>query len=84
MTPSVSVIVLAHRGSSKLNAALASVVAQDHRPLEIVVFENGTPVGPLDLPADLDLRLVRGGSPRNLGVAAGRKIGPACDILVTL
>ncbi len=67
----VSVVIITHRGSAALDAAVESVLAQNHRPLEIILFGNGNRVEPGAVSlAEVPLRL--GGSDRNLGVAGGR------------
>jgi GT2 family glycosyltransferase len=70
--PRVSVVVLAHRGSAALAKAVRSVVEQDHRPLELVIFENGSTTRVPEIPGDAGVELVRGESEVNLGVAGGR------------
>ena len=68
----VSVVVITNRGGSALEEALRSVVEQDYRPLELVLFANGASVDGPDVGDDGQLTLVTGGADRNLGVAGGR------------
>lgn len=73
----VSVIVISNRQDDAISRALASLAAQGHRPLELVLFGNG---GRLEPPpslveADIDIRM--GYSPDNLGVAGGRNAAVA-------
>lgn len=71
-TVPVSVVIITHRSSAALDAALESVLAQDHRPLEIILFGNGGQAEPNAASPPSDVPLRRGGSDRNLGVAGGR------------
>lgn len=69
--PLASAIIIGHRSDERLAAAVRSVVEQDHRPLELVLFGNGAEIAvPSGLPADV--RVSVGSAERNLGVAGGR------------
>jgi len=59
-------------GRPSLAAAISSVLAQDHRPLEMILFANGAAVDVDALPHDDGVPVRTGGSPHNLGVAGGR------------
>jgi GT2 family glycosyltransferase len=68
---SVTAIFIAGRPSSELEGAIASVIAQQPRPTELVLFGNGCEIVPPNgLPEDL--HVVSASSPVNLGVARGR------------
>jgi GT2 family glycosyltransferase len=81
----VSVVVIGTDGRRGLARAVASVLAQEHRPLELVLFGNG---GPLSPPVDRgDVAVRSGHSPENLGVAGGRNAAARLaggDVLVFL
>lgn len=72
----VTAVLMATRPSDALAAAIASVVAQDPAPDELVLFGNGA-----ELPAPEQelggVRLRLGRSDRNLGVAGGRNAAAA-------
>ena len=44
-THPISVVVTVHRGARYLAAALHSILAQPHRPLEVIVVDDGPPDG---------------------------------------
>ena len=69
MTPGlVSVLILNWNGAKFLPACVASVRAQDYRPLEMIVVDNASTDGSAD-GLDADIRVLR--HPTNLGFAAG-------------
>lgn len=70
--PKVSVVWITHRDDPALPASVASVVEQDHRPLELVVFGNGRAVQDLTVPDEPGLTLRLASADENLGVARGR------------
>ena len=70
--PAVSVVLISQHSSAALARAIESVVAQDYRPLEIVLLGNGGPLEEPELPADADVSLRLGTTADNLGVAGGR------------
>jgi len=69
--PLVSAICVT-MGRDSLPDAVRSVLDQDYRPIEIVVYANGGRLDVLELPTAHDVPMREGGSPRNLGVAGGR------------
>lgn len=74
----VSVIMISNRTDEVVRTALASVVAQTHRPIEIVFFGNGAQLELPTLPVGTsDVTVVSGHSPGNLGVAGGRNAAVA-------
>jgi len=73
----VSAVVVAMADSPALAAALASLVAQAHRPLELVLFGNGAPLPAPEWVREHGVTLVTGSSERNLGVAGGRNAASA-------
>ncbi len=74
-TPLVSVVVPVHRGEPFLAAALASVAAQTHPAVEVIVVDDGSPDGSAEIAAAWSgVRLLR---QANLGVAAARNAGLA-------
>lgn len=76
--PAVSVIMLFHRDQPYLRPAIASILGQTWRDLELVLVDNGTGLAPEALGAlgdDPRLRWVR--LPRNEGIAAGHNAGVA-------
>ncbi len=68
-----SAVVVHHRGAEDLRRCLASLRAQGHRDLEIVVVDNGGDGAALALPPADDLRRLR--MPRNVGFAEGANAG---------
>jgi GT2 family glycosyltransferase len=65
----VSAIVVNWNGIRFIEACLAALSAQDYRPIETIVVDNGSTDGSLDLlERRPDIRLIRNG--RNLGFAA--------------
>jgi GT2 family glycosyltransferase len=69
--PLVSALILSRRRVERLRACLRSVLAQDHRPLEVVVLANGCPETASVVRAEFpDVRLVE--LPDNVGCAPGR------------
>ena len=72
----VTVVVLSHNRPACLEKALASIVAQSHRPAEIVVVDNNSPASPAvaSVVAQVpDAVLIR--SATNLGFAGGMNLG---------
>ncbi len=73
-----SVIIPCYNGAAFLGAALTSVFAQDHRPLEVIVVDDGstddTPAVAARWPDAIYLRQENGGtsSARNTGIAHAR------------
>lgn len=77
--PLVSVIIPVHNGAAFIREALGSVFAQAHRPLEVVVADDGSTDATVDLVEGFEqeirvLKLARGGvsAARNAGVAASQ------------
>jgi glycosyltransferase involved in cell wall biosynthesis len=70
--PLVSVVVPVHEGERFLARALVSALAQDHRPLEVVVVDDGSSDGSAEIAASHPVRLLR---QPNRGVAAARNAG---------
>jgi hypothetical protein len=74
MRPEVTAVVTTHGGRASVHEAIASVCAETHDDLEIVVVDDGGQFTPT---ADVPVRVVRGtrlgvGRARNLGLAAAR------------
>lgn len=79
MTAAVAVVIPAYRAAATLDATLASVRAQTHRALDIVVVDDGSPD---DTAAVAERHAARDGRVRvvrqaNAGVAAARNRGIA-------
>ncbi|MGE0734640.1 MAG: glycosyltransferase family 2 protein [Alphaproteobacteria bacterium] len=73
--PTVSVIVPVFNGERFLAAALDSVAAQDYRPIEIIVVDDGsTDATPQILAARSDIRVIR---QDNQGPSVARNVGVA-------
>ncbi|MBK6561815.1 glycosyltransferase family A protein [Candidatus Amarobacter glycogenicus] len=76
MNPLVSVIIPVHNGAHFLPDSLASVFAQEYRPIEVIVADDGSTDGSAEVaesfPGVRCLRLEKGGvsRARNLAVAA--------------
>ena len=76
--PTVSVIMVFHRDTAHFRPAVASVLSQTFRDLELILVDNGTalPAAALgDLGRDSRIRWVR--LPRNEGIPAGHNAGVA-------
>lgn len=73
----VSAIVITNRADDVVAHALASLAAQAHRPLELVLFGNGAEVAPPPAVAEAGVEVVTGASPVDLGVAGGRNAAAA-------
>ncbi len=76
--PAVSVLMVCHRDTPFLRPAIASVLGQTLRDLELVLVDNGAGLTPEDLRElgrDPRLRWVR--FPQNLGIPAGHNAGVA-------
>jgi GT2 family glycosyltransferase len=80
--PLVSVVIPAYRAESFIETAMRSVAAQTHRPLELLVVEDGSPDATAEVAEslardlgtrDLHVRVLR--QPRNLGGAAALRRG---------
>jgi GT2 family glycosyltransferase len=70
----VSVLVVNWNGAGLLPSCLASVHAQDYRPVEIIVVDNGSIDESAEIAArDPAVRLIR--NPENLGFAVANNIG---------
>jgi GT2 family glycosyltransferase len=70
--PTVSVVLIAQRNSEALGRAIDSVVAQDYRPLEIVLLGNGAELRDLSTPEADGVSFRTGATDENRGVAGGR------------
>ncbi len=76
--PLVSVLIPSYERPHYLREALASVVAQTYRNLEIVVHDNASPTDPAAVVAVFgDPRIVLHRNARNLGVTANLAVGLA-------
>lgn len=76
----VSVIMPAYNAAATVRASVASVLAQTHRNLELVVVDDGSKdasVAIVSQMAAADSRIVLWRQPRNAGVAAARNAGIA-------
>lgn len=75
----VSYILLTHQRPDYLPDCLESICAQTHRPIEVILVDNGNDLPPSFLTNILgdrvESRLIQPG--QNLGVAAGRNLGMA-------
>jgi hypothetical protein len=74
--PLVSAIVLNHNGGAYVHEAVASLLVQDHEPLEVIVVDNASTDGSdaaLEEAFGGRVRLVRSG--RNLGFGGGNNLG---------
>lgn len=58
--------------NAALRRAVESVVEQDYRPLELVIYGNGASVDSFEGPHEADVPVRLGSSGANLGVAGGR------------
>jgi GT2 family glycosyltransferase len=76
--PLVSAIVLNYNGGAVVAEAVASLLVQDHEPLEVIVVDNGSRDGSeaaLAARFGERIRLIAAG--RNLGFGAGNNLGIA-------
>ncbi len=73
MRPLVSVIIPTFNRASFLKEAIESVLAQDYRPLELIVVDDGSTDETPKMVTRYPLRFVR--RAQNLGVAAARNAG---------
>jgi hypothetical protein len=74
MSPVVSVIVLNWNGGEYLRSCLDSLFTQDYDNLEVIVVDNGSTDGSIDLVKGYrHIRLIENGE--NLGFAAGNNVG---------
>ena len=68
----VSVLIVNHNRADLLEECIESVLAQDHRAIEVIVVDNGSMDGSEDVVRRLlDPRVRFVGLPRNLGFAGG-------------
>lgn len=83
-SPLVSVIVPTRNRRSWLGRALRSVAAQDHRPIELIVVDDGSEpaVEPICPVGDLSVHLVRRPLPGGPGAARNAGVGVARGELV--
>ncbi|HUJ14112.1 MAG TPA: glycosyltransferase family 2 protein [Thermoanaerobaculia bacterium] len=77
MSPEVTAVVTTHGRPLHVQEALASLSAETHRDIEIVVVDDGGAFDPGACSRDVPLRVVRGsdlgvGRARNLGLSAAR------------
>jgi len=73
--PAVSVIVPVFNGAKFLAAALDSIAAQDHRPIEVIAVDDGsTDATPQILAARSEVRVIR---QDNQGPSVARNVGVA-------
>jgi glycosyltransferase involved in cell wall biosynthesis len=76
--PAVSVLMVCHRDTPYLRPAIASVLAQTMRDLELVLVDNGAGLAPGTLgEAGRDPRVKWVRLPRNAGIPAGHNAGVA-------
>jgi glycosyltransferase involved in cell wall biosynthesis len=76
VTPVVSVIVPVFNGAAFLGEALDSVFAQDHRPLEVIVIDDGSSDDSAAIAATREVLVIR---QEQRGVAAARNVGIAAS-----
>ncbi|HEX2833813.1 MAG TPA: glycosyltransferase family A protein [Thermoanaerobaculia bacterium] len=72
--PPVAVIVPVFNGARFLAEALDSVLAQDYRPLEIIVVDDGSTDGSAEIAATREVLVIR---QERRGVATARNVGIA-------
>ena len=72
MSTSVSVTIVSHNSRQYLEPCLRSVFAQTHRPLEVVVVDNASTDGSLEILARFEGRIRLICNDRNLGFAAAQ------------
>ncbi|HEX7828232.1 MAG TPA: glycosyltransferase family A protein [Thermoanaerobaculia bacterium] len=77
MNPLVAVIVPVHNGVRFLAETLDSVFAQDYRPLEVIVVDDGSTDGSAELAATREVLVIR---QEQRGVAVARNVGIAASI----
>ena len=75
MKPSVSVIVLAWNGQAYLENCLTALLAQDYAPLQIIVVDNGSDDGSVQIAQRFAPRLEVLQNGYNFGFAGGMNIG---------
>ncbi|GII79523.1 hypothetical protein Sru01_45050 [Sphaerisporangium rufum] len=71
--PLVSVIVPNYNYATSLELCLRALLAQTYRPAELIVVDDGSTDGSVEVARRLGVRVVRTG--RNLGVAGARNLG---------
>lgn len=76
-TPTVSVIIPAYNAAGFIHHAIESALAQTHRPLEVIVVDDGSSDDTAAVAARYPVRVIRQanggpGSARNTGVQAAR------------
>lgn len=73
----VSVVIVNYNGERLLSPCLTSVFSQSFRPMEVIVVDNGSTDGSVDLVQKNypEVRLLR--SPTNVGFAGGNNLGVA-------
>lgn len=76
MNPLVAVIVPVFNGASFLGDALASVFAQDYRPLEVIVVDDGSSDDSARIASAFEVLVIR---QERRGVATARNIGIAAS-----
>ncbi len=74
LNPLVSAIIPVYNGARFLAPALDSIVAQDYRPLEVILVDDGSTDGTADIARRYDVRYVY---QPNQGSAAARNAGIA-------
>ncbi|MGW4161711.1 glycosyltransferase family 2 protein [Streptomyces sp. NPDC004788] len=73
--PSVSVIIPNYNYEKTLRACLASVLAQTHAPLDVIVVDDASTDRSRDIAREFGVVLIA--NPRNRGVSAARNLGAA-------
>lgn len=76
-TVPVAVVIAFYRADATFPAALASVLAQSHRPVEIVVVDDGSPHGTARALEQLPHGVAVVRLERNVGVNGARRVGTA-------
>lgn len=77
MSPEVTAVITTHSRPAHVQEAVASLCAETHQDIELVIVDDGGELDAATVPCDVPLRVVRGvglgvGRARNLGLAAAR------------
>lgn len=73
--PLVSVVIVHYNGATMLGACLRSVFAQPYRPMQVIVVDNGSTDGSVDLLRSEFQEAILLPQGRNLGFAEGNNVG---------
>jgi glycosyltransferase involved in cell wall biosynthesis len=78
----VSVIIITRNRPELFKRAMASIAAQDYRPIEVIVVDNVSDVPVTVEPGDLSLKIHRNAAMRNLSANRNLGVGLASGSLV--